>query len=470
MIYNPDLQYRAAIIRGKSITEMDDLLPIYANIILNACPCTTDVFKEEFENGLRKVFPSESAKQINNHRTENAGKLFGMYWVGEDGYVNASERTLKLTEDNDQPAFFKDFCGKIQFPSPAQKSSTYLQQIRDGICIHPCQYILSLLILFDGKHEFLTVDEIAFYVLNAKQVLQGSIPVEEVAKKILLNRKESINKELKIERNHAFTWQHINELLKYMMFANLIEVSTSKRVKINVKEFRSINALIQSYKLGQVNFDLNQFDVNSVDGRKVLNFAWDKYYAEPSLHDPSQLNTSIAALVESTQLEAESGGGFKFDDISADSTVELGNQGEEFVFLYEKNRVANLIPRLQKHVVNRSKTKGIGYDIDSVEAVGEIPERKLFIEVKTTKRYSPVEISDKYFDTVNITRNEWVAASQHGDAYRIYRVYFSKTKVQIFEIKNPIQQHNIDPSILRITPLTYRIDFYGKSGKEIHAT
>ena len=203
MQFDPNIQYRAAIIRGKSITDMDDLLPIYANIILNACPCTLEDFKKEFALGLRKVYPGESEKKIDNHRTENAGKLLGMYWVGADDYVNVAQRTLKLTEDNDQPAFFKDFCGKIQFPSPAQKSSTYLEQIRDLICFHPCHYILSLLIFFDGKHDYLSVDEVAFYVLNAKQVLQGLIPPEEVAKIILKDRASKQKRSIRLTRNHA---------------------------------------------------------------------------------------------------------------------------------------------------------------------------------------------------------------------------------------------------------------------------
>ena len=447
---------------------MDDLLPIYANIILNACPCTLEDFKKEFALGLRKVYPGESEKKIDNHRTENAGKLLGMYWVGADDYVNVAQRTLKLTEDNDQPAFFKDFCGKIQFPSPAQKSSTYLEQIRDLICFHPCQYILSLLIFFDGKHDYLTVDEVAFYVLNAKQVLQGLIPPEEVAKIILKDRASKQKRSIRLTRNHAYTWQHINELLRYMTFANLIEVSSSKRIKLNVKESRSINALIQSYKLGYVNFDLTKFDLNSAEGRKTMAIEWSRYYAEPTTHDLSLLDTNIDALVQQDDTEKDDQKPFNFEGSDFDSTLELGNQGEEHVYLYERNRVRNLIPRLEKHVVNRSKTKGIGYDIESVEADGDIPERKLFIEVKATKRYSPVEVTDKYFDSVNITRNEWVAATQHGDAYRIYRVYFSKLKVQIFEIKNPIQKCDEVEKVVRITPLTYRIDFFGKAGQVIH--
>ncbi len=37
-MYNPDIQYRCTIIRGKSISRMDDYLPIYAEILNEICP------------------------------------------------------------------------------------------------------------------------------------------------------------------------------------------------------------------------------------------------------------------------------------------------------------------------------------------------------------------------------------------------------------------------------------------------
>ena len=44
-MYTPENQYRCTIIRGKSQTEMEDLLPVYANIVHKYCPCTEETFR-----------------------------------------------------------------------------------------------------------------------------------------------------------------------------------------------------------------------------------------------------------------------------------------------------------------------------------------------------------------------------------------------------------------------------------------
>ena len=62
------------------------------------------------------------------------------------------------------------------------------------------------------------------------------------------------------------------------------------------------------------------------------------------------------------------------------------------------------------------KTKGLGYDIQSVVAEeGDKADFAKYIEVKSTKRVTEPNLSDAcWMDTLNITRNEWIAAQQHG--------------------------------------------------------
>ena len=48
-MYTPENQYRCTIIRGKSQTEMEDLLPVYANIVHKYCPCTEETFRKSSE-------------------------------------------------------------------------------------------------------------------------------------------------------------------------------------------------------------------------------------------------------------------------------------------------------------------------------------------------------------------------------------------------------------------------------------
>ena len=93
---------------------MDDLLPAYAMVIDEICPCRHDDFEQSFNSSFKSFLPESqrTKKTLDNHRTEISGKLFGMYYFASDGMVYESERTQKYLEDSDQPAFFKDVCYK----------------------------------------------------------------------------------------------------------------------------------------------------------------------------------------------------------------------------------------------------------------------------------------------------------------------------------------------------------------------
>lgn len=81
-----------------------------------------------------------------------------------------------------------------------------------------------------------------------------------------------------------------------------------------------------------------------------------------------------------------------------------------------------------------------------------------YIEVKSTKRVTAPDVdSTTWFDTLNITRNEYIAAQQHGEFYAIYRVYFTRGGVTVFVINNFWSKYK--DKKLEVTPLTYRVDF-----------
>lgn len=143
-MYDHTKQYRCTIIRGKSQKEMDDLLPAYAKVIDEICPCSADEFETKFNNAFQLYLPESDRikKTLDNHRTEISGKLFGMYYFSKDGRVYESERTQKFLEDNDQPAFFKDICYKMQFPNGTQKiSTTVMDRKANDICIRPNAFL-----------------------------------------------------------------------------------------------------------------------------------------------------------------------------------------------------------------------------------------------------------------------------------------------------------------------------------------
>lgn len=64
-MYDHTKQYRCTIIRGKSQKEMDDLLPAYALVIDQICPCTHEDFEHLFNNAFQKFLPeSERIKRL----------------------------------------------------------------------------------------------------------------------------------------------------------------------------------------------------------------------------------------------------------------------------------------------------------------------------------------------------------------------------------------------------------------------
>ena len=97
-------QFRCAMLRSRVLTRIDDLLPAYAQIICEICPCEKNKFDELFNQRLLPYLQGAEEKTLNNHRTE-MGSLFGMFFL-EGDIVYATNRVKKLHEDNDQPAFF----------------------------------------------------------------------------------------------------------------------------------------------------------------------------------------------------------------------------------------------------------------------------------------------------------------------------------------------------------------------------
>ena len=81
-----------------------------------------------------------------------------------------------------------------------------------------------------------------------------------------------------------------------------------------------------------------------------------------------------------------------------------------------------------------------------------------YIEVKSTKRLTCPDIHDSlWVDTLNITRNEYVAAQQHKEFYSIFRVYFTRDGVVFFVLANVAQKFS--DGKIQAVPMTYRVDF-----------
>ena len=201
-------------------------------------------------------------------------------------------------------------------------------------------------------------------------------------------------------------------------------------------------------------FDVYSYDLTTSESRKLFQYAWDAYFAQIS-PCASQFATSAASLVVDMQ-EPEKP---TATPTQTTNLTEFGDEGEQIVYEYEKKRVASFNQRLANKVLSLGKTRGLGYDIQSVIAEpGDMAEFVKYIEVKSTKRLTCPDINDAlWVDTLNITRNEWVAAQQHRDFYSIFRVYFTRDGISMFVLKNPMQKYQ--DGKLQATPMTYRVDF-----------
>lgn len=131
----------------------------------------------------------------------------------------------------------------------------------------------------------------------------------------------------------------------------------------------------------------------------------------------------------------------------------LGEHGEEFVVLFEQERLKSLDREdLAEEVEwsSRERGDGLGYDVRSflIDDDGTPRDEEHFIEVKTTNRgkYQPFFITD----------NELDFSHDHEEAYSLYRVYdFRRPMPRLFQLRGQVDDH------ARLHPVLYRAAFKG---------
>ena len=448
MIYNHLDQYRCAIVRGKASSDLDNLLPAYAGILQELCPCTQETFRNDFDSKLMSYLPNSTQKTLDNHRTEIAGKLFGMYYEDSYGFIHISERTLKLLEDSDQISFFKDLCLAYQFPSGMNKPQTLQEHLKEHISIRQLCFLMNVLLLCHKQSLFLSKKQIGYYVLNSKDVLRGKAKAEEVFLQIQNDFSKGIQRSIPNPNNKeaSYVYQHINEQLNLLFLANLILFENGV-VYLNEKELKFIQEMA-SQKSNKLLFDFYKYNFSSVQDRKECLKDWDYYFGKLSNLEVDQ--TLIENIIITPTKPTE------------ETTVAIGDEGEEYVYELERSRIKERNPRLLNKVKKLGRIKGIGFDIQSVYGEGDFPDFAKYIEVKTTKRVTP-PTQTTFQDTINLTRNEWIAAQQHSKDYFIYRLYIFQGGVRIFVIENPYKASQTGK--LKVIPLTFRLDFDQNSGR-----
>lgn len=454
MAYNPDIQFRCSIIRGKSISKMDDLLPIYAEILNELCPISKDAFADEFDKRLTIYLGTD--KTVSNHRTENVTKILGLvYFKNETVFL--SRRTEKYLVDNDAPALFKSVCYSFQQVNGSQTISTIQYKVDNGISCRPFHFILKLLKLAYENDVRIFKQEVYYYVLNSLEVLQGRVSPQEVLNAIMLDRGNKVYKRVALVKNHAWTFQHMKEQLDYLLLANLIR-EDKDYVWLNIKEMKVINLFIERLNAPLAIDYYKEYDYSQPNIFNKIEEDWLQYFGlQPSV-DLTIFNTSVNSLdIQSEESD---------DSATTVSTIEIGDMGEDYVMKYERAIVQQFNSRLTNRVLYFGKTRGLGYDITSIEAnrAASPAQREMtrFIEVKTSTRVSPP--SAEFQDTFNMTRNEWVVAQQQGAHYYIYRVYITNSGVFLHIITNPCGKSEND--LLFASPVSYRVEYDNKAVDE----
>jgi len=449
-MFNPENQRRTTIIRGRNQAELDFFLPKYVEIISEICPMSESDFRKSFNTKLKDSIPiSLNDKALSNHRTEIAGKLFGLWLKKDNDMIYLSAKGKRYIIDADNPAFFKDICYKFQFPNGMDTLGKIIDNHKDGIKIRQFSFILELLRLAEKNENFLTKKDIGYYVLNAKDVLQGKTEPQEVLNTVLSARRTDTIRALPSGSN---TTQHINEQLNLLKFANLIKVYGSE-IRLNKYEEKCINFIASKWSEPLL---LDTYIYSLDNSKEIANFrsAWQSHYSSFDSGLYENFITSIHAITGESSIT-------EHHPIPATgiSTVELGTKGEDYVFDLEKNRVLNFDEGLAKRVINMSLIKGIGYDIQSINADGsEDSNNFIYIEVKSTKQVT--DPSGDWSDNVNLTATEWVALEQHGTSYKIYRVYFTSTGPKLFVIDNPADKikSNLINARFRQVQLNFKSD------------
>lgn len=456
MSYKPENQYRCTIIRGKSQSEVEDLLPFYAQTVHKNCPCTKEEFDFRCNKQLAKFFfgnedydglTDANKKTIRNHITEIMGKLLGLYYTTLEEMVYESQSCSFLLSKNDFPAFFKNICLNFQFPNFADKFQTLSDRLQNKINIRPMCYVIAFLDYARKQtiNKAITKQEIGYYILNNLDVLQGNVSVEVVYAQIMSDRKNKIKRE---KLQGSYDWQHIKEQFNLLELANIVETD-AEYIWLNTKEENSIKLFIEKNK--ETLFDFYQYNFNSEDEKKQAKADWTLYFGKLN-SEITKAETQFTESPQISELKKEKGS-------VGLSTVELGDKGEAFVYRMECERVKAYKERLVNKVLLLGKTKGLGYDISSIEA-NENPSRPEFaryIEVKSTTRISEPSFDDNWSDSLNLTSKEWIAAEQYGEYYNIYRVYFTKKKTIVIKINNPFKK--AEENEIEVFPTIYQMDF-----------
>ncbi|MBN8572321.1 MAG: DUF3883 domain-containing protein [Candidatus Kapabacteria bacterium] len=438
--------FRLHHVRPRFKNDVEEVL-LYVATTISEMPVLS---KNNFKNELNKVLfgfkknTTAAQKTIDNWRTEISA-LFG-FIQEKNGFSEPGLTAKRLANNQYLDEFFNYFLFSFQYPGGHIKSQNTIKQIEAGIKFRPCQFILNLFVegeKITGKPFSLTVEELTQCAYFDLRVTTGKRQANEVVNLILENRKDKVEYEynyeaLRNERTGEFpskgdTNRYAGDILDYMVLANLLHhKGTGYYYYLNHKNIEAINFHLQNNTwFGEYDryYNLEEETKNSEIGKLeelwfdyVNNFDNIEAFA-PHLEEQEVQN--ISTLIQEY-----------YSRIKGDRKVPtkiFGDYGETLILAHEYLRTRGGSNR--QHLINKIPTPlGVGYDLQSIE----IPQKKRYIEVKTTK--SRKAINNNRF---KLTPNEWDSAETLGDSYFVYYLVINDKSKNIFIIQNPFKQFKL---------------------------
>jgi hypothetical protein len=441
-------RFRCTIIRGKSQNIIEDLIPIYCEIIKSNDGVSNHEFIISFNEKIKRFLPDSIDKTFDNHRTEISHKLYGLYYIDEYDNVRISKRASDFIESGDLTALFKSLVDLFQQPNGMESLKKINEKIDAGISFKPYHFIVSLLKIAKEKNILILKNDISYYILDTLFVLQGKISPEEVLNKIIIDRNENIKNKISYQgKSSSYCYQHTNEQINILELSGVINVNDNV-VSLSDSEGDFINHLInQSYS--ELNFNFKFDNLDNLDNLDKIGICWDFYYNS---------DRTLSMMEDKAKHQNK-------PEISPykQTSIDIGDEGEDIIYNHEYNRIKEFNRRLVNKIIKQGKQRGLGYDIASIWGIndnGLEPDAPFYIEVKTTKRITkPKNIK---FDKFNLTRNEWLSADTHGDNYAIYRLYITRDGNYLYKIFHPLNYKEAF-----CVPINYNYEFNVKKDMEL---
>lgn len=435
-------QRRTVIIRGRGQTQMDTLLPIFANLVERNTPRPPTEFDKAMINSIESIFVGESNKTHRNYLTEIIGQLFSMYYI-ENDQVELAPLALKLIGDGDQPAFFKVLVSRLQFPNPSAKKHKYDEEVEDGLCVKPLVLVLELLTVAHEQKDKISFDEIAYYVLNSVEALTGKHNGSSLYQDISRSRAAKVD--IPAFEGSAAR-QHIKESLNLLVLANLIRTD-SLTYWINQFELDAIHEICKTGARNNLFRSRETFEAHD-----EYQQAWKKYLTNLSNTPIGIFATQVAALGAIGPQRLVAGKPKR-------RANDIGREGELLVLDIENAAIDLCFPGKGWCAQDYTAKRGIGFDIESIfhnePELNGTPHR---IEVKSTLRVTKPDLRNTLApDGFALTRSEKQAVDTYKETFSIYRVYIYAGGYDVHVLRNPAELNA--NKILNFVPDTWSADY-----------